>query len=179
MPLTTRCNLARNCPSEMLDRAWVSTLEYHCSMRAVWPLFSTSRLAMFHLSFMSHLIPSLRWSGSHLEIFLHPRGFKASSPSRLQGIKQPAQGQGVQQGVPFLEFDLERGEAVKEGEAQAPQTPLPVSAGEQEQEHQSQFRRSPTLNKIPEVSTTNVTEEPSNGPGSKVCDVWYKIKIKT
>jgi hypothetical protein len=106
-------------------------------------------------------------------------GFKASSPSRLQGTKQPAQGQGVQQGVPFLEFDLERGEAVKEGEAQAPQTPLPVSAGEQEQEHQSQFRRSPTLNKIPEVSTTNVTEEPSNGPGSKVCDVWYKIKIKT
>ncbi|KAI2507935.1 hypothetical protein MHU86_6468 [Fragilaria crotonensis] len=56
-------------------------------------------------------------------------GFKATSPSRLQGIKQPAQAQGLQDGVPFMEFDLvEPREAVNEGEVQAAsQTPLPVS----------------------------------------------------
>ena len=64
-------------------------------------------------------------------------GFKASSPSRLQGIKQPAQAQGLQQGVPFMEFDLEPGESVNEGEAQASQTPLPVSEGEQNQESEN------------------------------------------
>jgi hypothetical protein len=61
-------------------------------------------------------------------------GFKASSPSRLQGIKQPAQPQGMQHGAAFMEFDLEPGETVNEGEAQASQTPLPVSEGEQDQE---------------------------------------------
>jgi hypothetical protein len=81
-----------------------------------------------------------------LEIFLHPRGFKASSPSRLQGIKQQAQAQGMQHGVPFMEFDLEPGEAVNEGEAQVSQTPLPVSEGEQDQEPKVQLRRSPRLN---------------------------------
>jgi hypothetical protein len=105
-------------------------------------------------------------------------GFKASSPSRLQGTKQPAQGQGVQQGVPFMELDLEPGEPVNEGEDQASQTPLPVSEGEQGQEPQVQLRRSPRLNKIPEVSTIDVTEEPSNGPGSKVFDVWYNFEAK-
>ena len=54
-------------------------------------------------------------------------GFKASPPSRLQGIKQPVQAQGLQPGVPFMEFDLEPGKLVNEGEAQATQTPLPVS----------------------------------------------------
>ncbi len=45
-------------------------------------------------------------------------GFKASSPSRLQGIKQsPAQAQDMQHGVPFMEFDLEPGKAVNEREA--------------------------------------------------------------
>jgi hypothetical protein len=75
-------------------------------------------------------------------------GFKASSPSRLQGTKQPAQGQGVQQGVPFMEFDLEPGEPLNEGEDQASQTPLQVSEGEQGQEPQVQLRRSPRLNKM-------------------------------
>jgi hypothetical protein len=105
-------------------------------------------------------------------------GFKASSPSRLQSTKQPAQGQGVQHGVPFMEFDLEPGEAVNEGKAQASQTPLPVSEIEQEQEHQAQLRRSPRLNEIPGVSTTNAPDEPSNGPGSKVFDVWYNFEAK-
>ncbi len=105
-------------------------------------------------------------------------GFKASSPSRLQSTKQPAQGQGVQHGVPFMEFDLEPGEAVNEGEAQASQSPLPVSEGEQDQESQVQLRRSPRLNKIPEVSTTKVPDEPSNGLGSKVFDVWYNFETK-
>ncbi|KAI2505304.1 hypothetical protein MHU86_9104 [Fragilaria crotonensis] len=41
-------------------------------------------------------------------------GFKASSPSRLQGIKQSAQAQGLQRDVPFMEFDLEPGESVNE-----------------------------------------------------------------
>jgi hypothetical protein len=44
-------------------------------------------------------------------------GFKASSPSRLQGIKQPAQAQGMQHDVPFMQFDLEPGKMVNEGEA--------------------------------------------------------------
>jgi hypothetical protein len=105
-------------------------------------------------------------------------GFKASSPSRLQGIKQPAQAQGLQQGAPFMEFDLEPGEAVNEGEAQAFQTPLPVSEGEQDQEPQVQLRRSPTLNKTQEVSTTKVTDEHSSGPGSKVFDVWCNFEAK-
>ncbi|KAI2514132.1 hypothetical protein MHU86_25 [Fragilaria crotonensis] len=87
-------------------------------------------------------------------------GFKASSTSRLQDIKQPAQAQGLQQGVPFMEFDLEPGESVNEGEAQASQTPLPVSEGEQDQEPQVQLRRSPRLNKT--------SDEPSNKPESKV-----------
>jgi hypothetical protein len=56
-------------------------------------------------------------------------GFKASSTSRLPDIKQR-----LQQGVPFMEFDLEPGESVNEGEAQESQTPLPVSEGEQDQE---------------------------------------------
>ena len=60
-------------------------------------------------------------------------GFKASSTSRLQGTKQPPEGQDVQ-GVPFMEFDLEPGGAVNEGGAQASQTPLPVPEGEQDQE---------------------------------------------
>ena len=64
-------------------------------------------------------------------------GFKVSSPPRLQGTKQPVQGQGVQHGVPFMQFDLEPGEAVNEGEAQASQRPLPLSEGEQEQEHKA------------------------------------------
>ncbi len=68
-------------------------------------------------------------------------GFKASSPSRLQGIKQPAQAQGMQHDVPFMEFDLEPGKMVNEGEAQASQTPLPVSEGEQDQEPQGPLRR--------------------------------------
>ena len=63
-------------------------------------------------------------------------GFKVSSTSRLQGIKQPAQGQDVQHCVLFMEFDLEPGEEVNEGEAQASQTPLSVSEREQDQEPQ-------------------------------------------
>ncbi len=105
-------------------------------------------------------------------------GIKASSPSRHQGIKQPTQAQGIQHGVPFMEFDLEPGEAVNEGEAQASQTPIPVSEGEQDQEPQVQLRRSPRLNKTPEVSTTKVTNEHSSGPGSKVFDVWYNFEAK-
>ena len=67
-------------------------------------------------------------------------GFKASSPSRIQGTKQPAQNQDLQHGVPFMEFDLEPGESVNEGEAQASITPLPASEGEQGQEPQVQLR---------------------------------------
>ncbi len=105
-------------------------------------------------------------------------GFKASAPSRLQGIKQTDQGQGMQHGVQFMDFDLEPGDEVNEEEAQASQTPLPVSEGEQEQEYQPQLRRSPRLNKNPEVSTTKVPDEPSNGPGSKVFDGWYNLETK-
>ena len=105
-------------------------------------------------------------------------GFKASSTSRLQDIKQPAQAQGLQQGVPFMEFDLEPGESVNEGEAQASQTPLPVSEGEQDQEPQVQLRRSPRLNKIPEAASTKVSDEPSSKAGSKVFDVWHNFEAK-
>jgi hypothetical protein len=87
-------------------------------------------------------------------------GFKVSSPSRLQDIKQPAQAQDVQHGVPFMEFDLEPAALVNEGEAQASQTPLPVTEGEPDQEPQVQLKRSPRLNKIPEVSTTKVSDKP-------------------
>ena len=75
-------------------------------------------------------------------------GSKASSPSRLQGIKQSAQAQGVQHDVPFMEFDLEPWEAVNEGKAQVSHTPRPISEGEQDQEHQVQLRRSPKRKKI-------------------------------
>jgi hypothetical protein len=105
-------------------------------------------------------------------------GFKASSTSRLQGNKQPAQGQDLQHSVPFMEFDLEPGVAVTEGEAQASQTPLQVSEGEQDQEPQAKLRRSPRLNEIPEVSTTKVSDAPSSEPGSKVFDVWYNFEAK-
>ncbi len=80
-------------------------------------------------------------------------GFKASSPS---SIKQRAQAQGLQQGAPFAEFDLEPGESVNEGEAQASQTPLPVSEGEQGEELPVQLRRSTRLNKIPEAASTGL-----------------------
>ncbi|KAI2498354.1 hypothetical protein MHU86_16165 [Fragilaria crotonensis] len=105
-------------------------------------------------------------------------GFKASSPSRLQGIKQSAQAQGLQRDVPFMEFDLEPGESVNEGEAQASQTPLPVSEGEQGEELPVQFRRSPRLNKIPGAASTKVSDEPSSKAGSKVFDVWHNFEAK-
>ena len=105
-------------------------------------------------------------------------GFKASASSRLQGIKQPAQAQGSQHDAPFMEFDLEPGESVNEGETQASQTPLPVSEGEQDQEPQVQLRRSPRFNKIPEVSTTKSLDEPSSKSGSKIIDVWYNFEAK-
>ncbi|KAI2512113.1 hypothetical protein MHU86_2200 [Fragilaria crotonensis] len=105
-------------------------------------------------------------------------GFKASSPSRLQGIKQSAQAQGLQCGVPFMEFDLEPGESVNEGEAQASQTPLPVSEGEQGEELPVQLRRSPRLNKIQGAASTKVSDEPSSKAGSKVFDVWHNFEAK-
>jgi hypothetical protein len=83
-------------------------------------------------------------------------GFKASSPSRLQGTKQSPQGQDMQHGAPFMEFNLEPGESVNKGEAQASLTPLPASEGEQGQEPQVQLRRSPRLNKTPEVSMPKI-----------------------
>jgi hypothetical protein len=55
-------------------------------------------------------------------------GFKASSSTtRHQSIKQAAQAQGSQPDAPFMEFNLEPGDSVNEGEAQASQTPLPAS----------------------------------------------------
>ncbi len=83
-------------------------------------------------------------------------GFKASSTSRLQDIKQPAQAQGLQQGVPFMELDLEPGELVNEGEAQESQTPLPLSEEEQDQEPQVQIRRSPRFNKTSDEPSSNI-----------------------
>jgi hypothetical protein len=102
-------------------------------------------------------------------------GFKASSPS---SIKQPAQAQGLQQGAPFAEFDLELGESINEGEAQASQTPLPVPEGEQGEELPVQLRRSPRLNKIPEAASTKVSDKPSSKAGSKVFDVWHNFEAK-
>ena len=105
-------------------------------------------------------------------------GFKASSPSSFQGIKQAAQAQALQHDVPFMEFDLEPGHALNEEEAQASHTPLPASEGEQGQEPQVQLRRSPRLNKTPEFSTTKVPEEPPSKAGSKVREVWYNFEAK-
>ena len=102
-------------------------------------------------------------------------GFKASSPS---SIKQSAQAQGLLHGAPFMEFDLEPGESLNEGEAQASQTPLPVSEGEQGEELPVQLRRSPRLNKIPEAASTKVSDEPSSKAGSKVFDVWHNFEAK-
>ena len=36
--------------------------------------------------------------------------------------------------------------------------------------------RSPRLNRIPEISATKVSDEPSGGPGSKVFDSWYNVE---
>jgi hypothetical protein len=52
------------------------------------PKFETVRLSLGNLS------PPSEWQKMC--------GFNASSPSRLQGIKQPAQAQGIQHGVPFM-----------------------------------------------------------------------------
>jgi hypothetical protein len=106
-------------------------------------------------------------------------GFKASSSTtRHQSIKQAAQAQGSQPDAPFMEFDLEPGDSVNEGEAQASQTPLPASEGEQGQEPQVQLRRSPRLNKTPEVSMPEVPAEETSNKGSKVFDVWYNFEAK-
>jgi hypothetical protein len=77
-----------------------------------------------------------------------------------------------------MEFDLEPGESVNEGEAQASQTPLPVSEGEQGEELPVQLRRSPRFNKIPEAASTKVSDEPSSKAGSKVFDVWHDFEAK-
>ncbi len=105
-------------------------------------------------------------------------GFTTSTSSKDQGFKHHQQDQMGQSNLPFMEFDLEPGESVNEGEAQASQTPLPVSEGEQNQESQVPLRRSPRLNKIQEVSTTKVSDEPSSESGSKVFDVWYNLEAK-
>ncbi|KAI2489524.1 hypothetical protein MHU86_25055 [Fragilaria crotonensis] len=147
------------CPVFVLDNKMQSgqklpKWEFHVTFD---PKFETVRQSLGNLS------PPSEWQKLC--------GFKASSPSRLQGIKQSAQAQGLQRDVPFMEFDLEPGESVNEGEAQASQTPLPVSEGEQGEELPVQFRRSPRLNKIPGAASTKVSDEPSSKAGSKVFDV--------
>jgi hypothetical protein len=51
-------------------------------------------------------------------------GFITSTASKGQGVKQAQQDQMMQSDLPFMEFDLEPGELVNEGGAQASQTPL-------------------------------------------------------
>lgn len=95
-------------------------------------------------------------------------GFTSSSTIKHQVSKQDDQDQPLQAGEPqpFMEFDLEPGVQVNEGEWQSSQTPLPVSEGEQGQEPQA-LRRSPRLNKTPDKL-----------PGSKVLEVWYDLEAK-
>jgi Reverse transcriptase (RNA-dependent DNA polymerase) len=93
-------------------------------------------------------------------------GFTSSSTikhkvSNREYHGQPLQTKGSQ---PFMEFDLEPGVQVNEGEWQASQTPLPDSEGEEVQEPQA-LRRSPRLNKIPDKT-------------SKVQEVWYAMEAK-
>jgi Reverse transcriptase (RNA-dependent DNA polymerase)/GAG-pre-integrase domain len=86
-------------------------------------------------------------------------GFTSSSTVK----RQVNQGQPLQaeESQPFMEFDLEPGLQVKEGEWQASQTPLPESEGDEPDDEPPPLRRSPRLNKIPEklpVKQSNVSE---------------------
>ncbi|KAI2501363.1 hypothetical protein MHU86_13099 [Fragilaria crotonensis] len=104
-------------------------------------------------------------------------GFKASSPSRLQGIKQSAQAQGLQRDVPFMEFDLEPGESVNEERLK-------------HLKHHFQFLREnkgrtscpiqevPKAQQDPRAASTKVSDEPSSKAGSKVFDVWHNFEAK-
>lgn len=106
-------------------------------------------------------------------------GFSTSTAPKVQGFKQAQQGQIRKNDMPFMEFDLEPGEEVNEGEGQASQTPLPQSEGEQEegQEPQAHLRRSPRLNKVSEAEEANKEPQPSTY-GSKVLEVWYDLEAK-
>ena len=89
------------------------------------PKFETVRQSMGNLS------PPSEWQNIC--------GFTTSSVSKPQGLNQSTQDQVVHPGVPFMEFDLEPGEEVNEGEGQAFQTPLPQPEGDQQgQEPQDQ-----------------------------------------
>jgi hypothetical protein len=100
-------------------------------------------------------------------------GFTTSSTPRQQGIMQAPQAGSSQPDAPFMEFDLEPGEEANEGDGSASQTPLPASEGEEVQQPQAQLRRSPRLNKVPDV-----TAEPSSKKGSNVLEVWYDLEAK-
>ena len=102
-------------------------------------------------------------------------GFTTSSASKPQDFKQPT----VQPGFPFMEFNLEPGEIVNEGEGQAFQTPLPQSEGEEQGQelHAQQPRRSPRLNKVTEGEAA-VKDSQASAIGSKVLEVWYHLEAK-
>ncbi|KAI2501071.1 hypothetical protein MHU86_13425 [Fragilaria crotonensis] len=160
-----------------------STLAYPCSMPAVWLLFSTSRLAMSLPSFMSHLIPSLRQSGSHwATCHLHQNGrsFVDSRPHHLPGFKASSnqlklkvcnvmspswnliwnlENRSMRERLKHLKHHFQ---FLRENKEE-----LPV-----------QFRRSPRLNKIPGAASTKVSDEPSSKAGSKVFDVWHNFEAK-
>ena len=90
LSLTTRCNQARNCPKgRSEDCTWESTMACQCNMHTVLLLCFISRQVLSHLSFMSRLTPSLRRSGSLLEIYLHPQNGRrcvVSRPHHLPGF---------------------------------------------------------------------------------------------
>jgi hypothetical protein len=78
-----------------------------------------------------------------------------------------------------MEFNLEPGEIVNEGEGQAFQTPLPQSEGEEQGQelHAQQPRRSPRLNKVTEGEAA-VKDSQASAIGSKVLEVWYHLEAK-
>jgi hypothetical protein len=129
------------------------------------PKFETVRQSMGNLS------PPSEWQKIC--------GFTTSSASNLQGLNQSTQDQLVHQGVPFMEFDLEPGAEVNEGEGQAFPTPLPQPEGDQQdQEPQAQQpRRSPRLNKVTE-DEAEVKDSQASTRGSKVLEVWYHLDAK-
>ena len=129
------------------------------------PKFETVRQSMGNLS------PPSEWQKIC--------GFTTSSATKPQGSKQSTQDQLVHPGVPFMEFDLEPGEELNEGEGQAFQTPLPQPEGDQQgQEPQAQQpRRSPRLNKVTEDEAA-VKDSQASARGSKVLEVWYHLEAK-
>ena len=130
------------------------------------PKFETVRQSMGNLS------PSSEWQKMC--------GFTTSTASKNQGFKQINQDQAVQLGVPFMEFTLEPGEEVNEGEGQAFQTPLPQPEGDQQQGQEPQaqpLRRSPRLNKVTEDEAA-VKHSQASTRGSNVLEVWYDLEAK-